>query len=210
MTIDVYSDVACPWCYIGKRRLAAALRVRPGLTPDVRWRPFQLQPHLPQGGVPWEEFAIQKFGGWERARGMFAGVARAGKADGISFDFEGIAAAVNTADAQRLILYAKTEGLEWEMAEALFQAYFSDGRHVGAPHVLRAIAAEVGLDGVAAAAYLQSDAGRVEVVQSQQEATRRGIQGVPFYVFDGQFGLSGAQPVETFLQALDRMADRAA
>jgi predicted DsbA family dithiol-disulfide isomerase len=208
MTIDVYSDIACPWCYIGERRLAAALAQRPDLNAEVRWRPFQLQPALPPEGVAWPTFADRKFGGGKRARAIFAHVERAAEGDGIAFDFEGIAAAANTADAHRLILLGREEDREWAVADVLFRAYFSEGRDIGDREVLLSIAEEAGVDAERAAAYLDGSAGRAELADSQTEAARLGIQGVPFYVLDGRIGLYGAQPVETFVRALDQALER--
>ncbi len=204
MTIDVFADIACPWCYIGERRLFAALAERPHLEATVRWRPFQLQPQLPPEGLPWRPFAEQKFGGWDRAVAGFRHVERAAEADGIAFDFEGIASAANTEDAHRLVLFGHAHGREWDTAAALFRGYFTDGRDLGNPDDLLAIAVSAGLDCDAAAAWLAGDSGRSEVAESQAFAQQHGITSVPFTVLDGRLALSGAQPVETFVHALDQ------
>jgi predicted DsbA family dithiol-disulfide isomerase len=206
MTIDVFSDIACPWCYIGEKRLFAALARRPDLDVQPRWRPFQLQPDLPATGLPWRAFAERKFGGWDRARAGFRHVERAAAADGIAFDFEGIATAANTADAHRLVLFAREHDREWAMADMLFKGYFAEGRDLGAEEDLIAITEQSGLDAEAAAAWLASDAGHDAVRESQAFAQRLGITGVPFTIIDGRLGLSGAQPVEAFAQALDQAA----
>ena len=204
MTIDVFADIACPWCYIGERRLFAALAQRK-LDVQPRWRPFQLQPHLPPTGLPWRAFVEQKFGGWERAQAGFRHVAAAAEADGIVFDFEHVASAANTTDAHRLILFAREHDREWEAAEALFHAYFTEGRNLNVLDDLLAAAVAAGLDAQQTKAYLASDAGRREVLESQETARELGITGVPCTVFDNRFALSGAQPVEVFVQALDEM-----
>ena len=204
LAIDVFADIACPWCYIGERRLSAALGARPDLDAAVRWRPFQLQPDLPPGGLPWRPFAEEKFGGWERARAGFRHVERAAEPDGITFDFERIASAANTADAHRLVLFARGVGREWETARALFEGYFAGGRDLNEMDDLLALAASAGLDPDAAAAHLASDAGRDAVAESQRFARRHGIAGVPLTVFGGRLALSGAQPVEVFANALDQ------
>lgn len=209
MTIDVFADIGCPWCYIGEKRLFAALAQRE-LDATVRWRPFQLQPQLPETGVPWREFAEQKFGGWERAQAGFRHVERAAADDGIAFDFDHIASAANTTDAHRLILFAREHGREWAMAEALFRGYFAEGRDLNDEDDLFAITESTGLDPDDAADYLASDAGRDEVTESQDLARQLGISGVPFTVLDGRLGLSGAQPVETFVRALDEATQTAA
>ena len=209
MTIDVFADIACPWCYIGEKRLFAALDQRE-IAATVRWRPFQLQPQLPETGVPWREFAEQKFGGWERAQAGFRHVERAAESDGITFDFEHIASAANTTDAHRLILFARQHDREWAMAEALFRGYFAEGRDLNDVDDLLTITDAAELDPDAAAAFLASDAGRAEVRESQDLAGQLGITGVPFTVLDGRLGLSGAQPVETFARALDEATRTAA
>ena len=203
MIVEVYADIVCPWCYIGTRRLARALAQRPQLQVERRWRPVQLQPGMPKPGLPWPEFVERKFGGPERARSAFAQVTAVGAAEGIEFDFERIANAPNTRDAHRLVLFAAREGREWELADALFAAYFAQGRDLGDHAHLADAAASAGLSRAEALAYLASDEGGAEVDASQREAYQTGVTGVPFYVLDDRYALSGAQPVEVFLQALD-------
>ncbi|HEU0055479.1 MAG TPA: DsbA family oxidoreductase [Longimicrobium sp.] len=204
MKVELFSDIACPWCYIGERRLRRAMEARPGAVAEVRWRPYQLQPAMPPEGVPWGDFVERRFGGWERARPMFAHVASAGAGEGIRYDFERVASAPNTRDAHRLVLLAEREGRGYETAEALFAAYFAEGRDVGDREVLAAIAGEVGLDADAARAMLAGDDFAAAVDESQREAAELGVTGVPFFVFDGRFAISGAQPFDVFLQAIDR------
>lgn len=206
MHIDVFSDVVCPWCYIGERRLAAALARRPDVEATRSWRPYQLQPGMPAGGMPWAEMVRTKFGGPERARGMFQHVSAAGAPDGIRFDWDRVATAPNTVDAHRLVLWAAERGREWEMAEALFAAYFTGGRDLNDPEQLAAAAAEAGLDPEEARAFLAGGEGRDEVLRGQEEARELGISGVPFFVIDGRWAISGAQPVEAFLRAFDEVA----
>jgi predicted DsbA family dithiol-disulfide isomerase len=208
MFIDVYSDVVCPWCYIGEKRLERALRERPGLEARVRWRPFQLQPGMPEGGLPWSEFMRRKFGGAADARAAFARVAAAGEPDGIRFDFDQVASAPNTVDAHRLILLAAERGLQWETADVLFRAYFTEGKSLNDRGQLVELATGAGLDAGEVRGYLAGASGVDEVLASQEEAGRLGIGGVPFYVFDGSYALSGAQPVEVFGQAIDAAASR--
>ncbi|MGH3144197.1 MAG: DsbA family oxidoreductase [Rubrobacter sp.] len=203
MLIDVFSDVVCPWCYIGEKRLKKVLRERPYLEATVRWRPFQLQPGMPEGGLPWAEFARRKFGGEAGARAAFAQVAVAGEPDGVCFDFDRVASAPNTVNAHRLILYAAQRDLQWETAEALFRAYFVEGRDLNDRGQLVDLASGVGLDAGEVGEYLVSEDGTDEVQAGQQEAERLGITGVPFYVFDKRYALSGAQPVEVFGRALE-------
>ncbi len=203
MVIDVYADIVCPWCYIGVRRLTTALAQRPELQVERRWRPFQLQLDIPKAGLAWPEFVERKFGGAERARSAFERVTAIGAAESIEFDYERVAGAPNTRDAHRLVLFAAREGREWELADALFAAYFARGRDLGDHEQLAEVAASVGLSRAEALAYLAGDEGGAEVDASQQEAYQIGVTGVPFYVLDGRYALSGAQPVEVFLRALD-------
>jgi predicted DsbA family dithiol-disulfide isomerase len=205
MIIDIYADVVCPWCYIGERRLERALAQRPGLTVERRWRPFQLQPDMPPEGMAWAEFARQKFGGLERAQPIFAQVTALGAADGAQFAFDRVANSPNTRDAHRLILLAAEHGRQWELAEALFAAYFASGRNLSDREELIAIAAAAGLPAGDARATLAGDAYIAEVRASQAHARQYGIQSVPCYVIDDRYAISGAQPVEVLLGALDRI-----
>lgn len=205
MKIDVYADIACPWCYIGEKRLEQALAMRPDLDVELQWRPFQLRPEMPKEGVPWNDFEIQKFGGHEKAQQIFARVTSVGAEDGIDFRFDKIQLAPNTLDAHRLVLFAREQGREWEGVAALFVAHFTEGRDVSDLDTLVDIGGRIGLDTSAVREYLLSRRNTDIVIESQEEAYSVGVQGVPFYVFDDQYVLSGAQPVETFLWALDEV-----
>jgi predicted DsbA family dithiol-disulfide isomerase len=215
LTVDVWSDVACPFCWIGERRLGAALAGLRAEWPEVavarRWRPYQLQPDLPRPGVPWAEFARAKFGDEPAMAAAFARVAQMGAEDGLAYRFDRIAAAPNTADAHRLVLHAEAADPGGDaavrVADALFRAYFHDGRHVGEPAVLAAVAAEQGLDAAEVRRVLGGAAHAAAVEESRREAARLGIRGVPFVVVGGQYAVSGAQPVETFGRALAAALD---
>lgn len=210
LTIDVYSDIACPWCYVGRARLKAALDRRPDLDITLRWCPFQLQPNLPPEGRDFRTVLEKKFGSWDHARRMFERVEQMGAEEGLSFDFEAIEVAPNTADAHRLILWAQDQGAGDAMATTLFRAYFSEGRNVSDPEVLVDCAAAVGFDADDARALLESDTYADAVRQSQQQARQRGITGVPCYVFDDQHALTGAQPADAMTEALDAAGSKAA
>lgn len=203
MRIEVYADVVCPWCYVGERRLEKALRDRPDLDVERRWRPFQLRPEMPAGGLPWRPFALEKFGGEESAKRAFDHVAAAGDPDGIRFDFERIASAPNTVDAHRLILHAAERGGEWRMADALFRGYFAEGRDLNDANDLTALAANIGLDPEEIRTFLAGDTGRQDVRESQRAAAELGIGGVPFYVIDERYAVSGGQHTEVWLRTLD-------
>lgn len=221
LAIDVWADVACPWCWIGERRLDAALgRLRAehsALAVERRWRPFQLQPGLPARGRAWAEFAREKFGGPDTMQAAFAHVAAAGASSGLDYRFDRMTVAPNTAAAHRLVLHAGRAGgdtdpgaRELAMADRLFRAYFTEGRDVTDPAVLADCAAELGMDREATLAFLAGDALAVDVAASQREAARLGIGGVPFVVLDGRLAVSGAQPVDLFERALQAALDPAA
>lgn len=206
MKIDVYADIACPWCYIGMKRLQAAAAQRPALALERIWRPFQLQPQLPPTGVEWSSFAAKKFGPPERQQQMFAYVQQAGAPDGVTFRFDLVQKANNTTDAHRLVLWAQAQGRAWPMAEALFQAYFTDGKDLNDFDALVAAAEGAGFDGEGARALLASAQFRDAVAAAQTAANAVGVTGVPFYVFDDKYAVSGAQPVDVFVRALDMTA----
>lgn len=203
MKVDVYADVVCPWCYVGEKRLENALRNRPDLDVERRWRPFQLRPEMPAGGLPWREFALEKFGGEEGMKRAFAHVAVAGEPDGVRFDFDRVASAPNTVDAHRLILHARERGREWRMADALFRGYFAEGRNLNDAGDLTTMAAGAGLDPEEIRTFLADEAGTQAIRESQQAAVELGIGGVPFYVIDERYAVSGGQPTEVWLRMLD-------
>lgn len=210
MQIEVFSDVVCPWCYIGKRRLDAVL-AEPG-NEDLRvtWRPFQLYPQLPPGGVPRESFMRARFGDGAEPDEIYRRVMEEAREAGLALDFRAIAIAPNTLDAHRLISWAEFSGRQHDLAEALFRAYFQQGRDVGDAGVLAATAGEVGLDGAAAAQML---AGQDEMDKVRQElslADAVGVTGVPFFVLGGRFAIPGAQAADTLRQLIARARTRLA
>ena len=205
--VDVVSDVVCPWCYIGKRHLEAALATldesgQP--RPVVRWHPYELNPGLPAEGIDRRDYLERKFGGPARATQIYERVRRAGTQAGIAFDFERIERQPNTRDAHRLIAWAQSQGDADALVERLFRAYFVEGRFVGAHEVLAELAHDAGLDADAAYAFLASDVGGQEIAEAEERAASLGISGVPFFIVDGRFGLSGAQPAEAIVEALRR------
>ncbi len=209
-TIDIVSDVICPWCWIGKRHLEAALAElsREGLHFAVRWRPFQLNPDMPREGVEREAYRAAKFGSLERSRQLDAQVAEAGRAVGLGFRHDRMARTPNTLPAHALIRAAGQAGAQDAVVEALFRAYFTEGRDVGDAAVLAEVAAGAGLD--ATLATLHEDA-----VQTEDEAARRGgISGVPSFLLDRYLLFSGAVPgarmADAFRQAHRVLAERAA
>lgn len=204
LSIDVVSDVVCPWCYIGKRRLEAALQGR-GET-RVRWHPFQLNPDIPPGGIGRREYLEAKFGGPERAREIYARVEAVGREVGIPFDFERIARQPNTLDAHRLIDWgqATDTGRAGPLVERLFHAFFLEGADLGAQDVLACLAGEAGYDESAARVHLASGVGRDDVAAADARTRALGIGGVPFFIFNQRLAVSGAQPPAILAEAMDQ------
>jgi predicted DsbA family dithiol-disulfide isomerase len=204
MLLEIFSDTVCPWCYIGKRRLERALLLRPqpGLT--RRWRAFQLNPGLPASGMDRRQYVIAKFGSLERAQRLYEAVSRVGAQEGIKFDFDRIARTPNTVRSHRLLYAAAAEeDRQPELLERIFHAYFTQGQDIGDPEILTELGEKAGLSGAAIADALV-DGGRLDSAMTEDLQSRRiGINGVPFFVFNGRFGLSGAQEPEALLNMLD-------
>lgn len=206
--IDVISDVMCPWCYIGQRNLEAALQTLEGVDVDVRWRPYQLDPSLPSEGKDRATYLNQKFGGEERARAIYKRVGDAGRASGIKFDFEAIAVSPNTLDAHRLLHWAAGQGADVQNAlkKRLFELYFEEGANIGDHTILRGAAEKVGMDGEIVANLLAGDQDKDVVRGEIAQAVEMRIQGVPFFILQGKYGLSGAQPPEVLANAIKGVA----
>ncbi len=206
LVVDVISDLVCPWCFIGKRKLDSALadlaRTEPALGVNVRWHPFQLNPDLPADGIPRASYLAQKFGGAARADEIYARVQNAGDAVDIPFRFDRIERQPNTFDGHRLIAWAQQQGDAAALVERLFSAYFLEGRRIGDPDELARLAAEAGWSDRDARAMLASDALREEVEKESREALDVGIQGVPFFIFNSRTAVSGAHEPLTLLEAI--------
>lgn len=212
MQIDIVSDVVCPWCFVGKRRLGEALAQwrseRPGEPVTVRWLPYFLNPDTPVEGEPYRPFLERKFGGPEALEAIWARVREAGASAGIAFAFERIEKRANTLAAHRLIhrFQAEAVGDTQALVEALFAAQFLEGRHVGDPSVLAGIAAACGDDEAAAMTFLASDRYAREVTTVAERVQAMGVSGVPFFIFDGKLAVSGAQPPAVLLGAMAQAA----
>jgi predicted DsbA family dithiol-disulfide isomerase len=199
-TIDIFSDVICPWCFIGKRRLEKAIAAQ---RHDVRerWLPFQLNPTMPKEGISRREYRTRKFGSWERSLELDARVIEVGKAEGIEFAFDRIERTPNTLDAHRLIWLADEERVQGAVVEALFRAYFTEGRDIGNRQTLFDVVAEAGLDRNIAEAVLNGDDG-LEAIREADELSRRfRVEGVPFFIVNGKVTLCGAQQPDAFRDA---------
>jgi predicted DsbA family dithiol-disulfide isomerase len=214
LSLDVVSDVVCPWCYIGKRRLGAALDLvaAEGEIAVARphWRPFELNPGLPPEGVDRREYLEAKFGGLDRAAQRYEVVRAAGASAGIAFEFDRIKRVPNTRDAHRLIEWAQARGDAAPLVERLFAAFFVEGRNVGDRAELANIAGEEGLDADAARAMLASNEGSDAVEEGVRWAQDVGIGGVPFFIFGGRFAVSGAQDPRVLASAIAEAARVAA
>lgn len=204
LTIDVVSDVVCPWCFVGKKNLGRALALRPDLAATVRWRPYQLDPTIPPGGLDRRDDMIAKFGSLDRVAGTHARLTELGRGLGIDFHFDRITRAPNTLDAHRLVRWAAEGEQQDSLVERLFSFYFVEGRDIGAAAVLREAAEAAGLDGGEIEARLASDLDRQAIADEIAEATRIGVTGVPFFIFEGRYAVSGAHPPETLASAIDK------
>lgn len=206
MKVKIWSDVVCPWCYIGKRRFESALEEFDGDV-DIEWMSFELDPGAPkEPKLPLAQALAKKYQtSVERAQEMMDGITEAAKEEGLDFDFSR-AKGGNTFDAHRLIHLAKEQGLGDAMKERLLKAYFNEGRAVHDHADLTALAAEVGLDAELAAKVLADGTYSAEVRQEEAEAMEIGVRGVPFFVVEDKYGVSGAQTPETFLQVLQKAA----
>ncbi len=209
LAVDVISDVVCPWCYIGKRKLEAALGELKTRAPDlaiaVRWHPFQLNPDLPASGVPRASYLAAKFGAADRAAAIYSRVKEVGAQVGIPFAFERITLQPNTLEAHRLIAWAQAQddpGATAALVERLFHAYFIDGEFLGDRETLVRAADAAGFASDVARAMLASDEGRDMVADEDRESRSVGIQGVPFFIFNGRTAVSGAHDPPTLLDAI--------
>jgi predicted DsbA family dithiol-disulfide isomerase len=209
VTIEVFSDVICPWCYIGKRRLEKAMDLLGGDNDvEVLWKPFHLNPGMPLEGIERQVYRSEKFGSWERSLELDARVAAFGASVGIAFAFDRVARTPNTFDAHRLIHYAQTEGKQHALVESLFRAYFTEGRDIGDRQVLAELGAGAGLDRAEVEDLLSSDRGAGEVRLEEERGRRIGINGVPFFFIDGRVVLSGAHEPEIIVGAMEKAMHR--
>lgn len=212
LTIEIYSDVVCPWCYIGKRRLERALDQLNGTTPArIAWRPFQLNPTMPREGIERTAYLEAKFGSLDAFRQMEEQVLAAGAEARIAFAFEKIARTPNTFLAHRLIWHAGQQGCQNAMVASLFKGYFEEGADIGSPSVLAQLAERAGLK---AEQFLLGLDGTEEVKAEESTGHRLGIRGVPYFVLNGTYAMSGAQPPDRFVAAfkqveVDRLARKA-
>lgn len=200
ISVDVISDVICPWCYIGKRRLEKAIAATDTQV-SVRWHPFQLNPTMPKEGISRKEYRTRKFGSWERSLELDTKVVAVGESEGIHFAFDKINRTPNTVDAHRLIRLADQHGCQDAVVEALFRTYFTEGRDIGNRQTLIDVGAETGLDRQAVEFMLDSDEGIDAIANASEMSQQYGVDGVPFFIINQKIALSGAQDLEVFVEA---------
>jgi len=206
-TIEVYSDVVCPWCYIGKRRLERALEQLHGAAQArITWRPFQLNPAIPKDGMDRTAYLEAKFGSLDAFRQLEEHVLAAGAAARISFRFEKIARTPNTFMVHRLIWYAGQQGCQDPVVESLFRGYFEEGADIGMSSTLTELAGRSGLNVKAVEQFLQSDEGIEDVKAEAAAGHRLGIRGVPYFLLNGIVSIAGAQPADIFVTAIQQAA----
>lgn len=206
LSIDVFADPVCPWCWIGKRRLEAALAARPDVEAVVRWLPFQLDPTIPPEGLDRAEYLENKFGDDEKVRAMHEQLAAIGRDEGLALLFADITRSPNTLDAHRAIRFSAEEGLvaQGALIERLFEAYFTEGEDISDLDVIERAAEEAGLDSGTLRERLESDED-VELVREEiQRARAIGVEGVPCFIFENKLVVMGAHPPEVLVEAMDR------
>jgi predicted DsbA family dithiol-disulfide isomerase len=203
ITIGVYTDVICPWCYLGKRRLDMALLAAGADPAKVRYLPYELNPDTPREGVDRVEYLRARYG--ERALANDANIVALGREVGIDYHFDKAARIPNTFNAHRLIRLAGEAGVQVQVVEALHEAHFTDGEDIGDDDVLTKIAVSAGLDAARVRAMLASDEGEAQVRELEQAAVQLGVSGVPFFIFNNRSAVSGAQSVEMFASILQRL-----
>jgi len=204
LAIDIISDVVCPWCFVGKRRVEAALRLyreRGGAEPKLTWHPFQLNPDMPPEGVDRDEYVRRKFGP-ERAGQVYGRITAVGREVGIAFDFAKVTRQPNTLAAHSLIALAIDAGKQDAVVEAFFRAFFLEGRDLTSAETLAGIAVGAGLDEGDVKAFLGSADARAHIEAEDKQAREIGVEGVPFFIFNRRLAVSGAQAPEVLLEAM--------
>ena len=201
LVIDVVSDVVCPWCYLGKKRLEAALATS-GEKAELRWRPYQLDPTIPPEGLDRKAYMEAKFGKGDRLKQAHDHLREKGAELGLAYDFDAIKRAPNTLDAHRLIRWALGAGMQDTVVTRLFALYFEEGRDISDRDLLASVAGEAGMDAKAVRAMLDTDQDVDAVRQEIAQAQKIGVTGVPFFIFAGRLALPGAQEASVMIEAL--------
>ncbi len=207
--LDILSDPICPWCFIGKANLDAALQARPDHPFRIEWHPFQLNPEMPESGMDRQTYLERKFGGRDAAASAYAPIVEAADAAGLKIAFERITRTPNTLDAHRMIHWAGLEGRQAAMVAVLFHGYFREGRDIGDAQVLVDLGTDVGMDRDICARLLASDADREDIVARDVHARERGITGVPTFIVANRHAVPGAQPPQLWHDVLDDLERQA-
>ncbi len=209
ITVDVVSDVVCPWCYLGQKRLDRAMAATPGVDVAVNWRPYQLDPTIPAGGVDRQQYMLAKFGDPARIAQIHQRLVDLGAPEGIDFAFEAIKVAPNTLDAHRVIRWAGAagDGVQDRLVRRLFGLNFEEGANIGDAEVLAGAAAEAGMDDAVVRTLLPSGADVDAVKAEIATASRMGISGVPCFLLEGRYAVMGAQDAEVLADAIRRVAE---
>ena len=207
MRIDIYSDTVCPWCYLGKRRFDLAVAARPQYEPAIVWRPFELSPDIPVEGVDRETYLAARMPDQARLEQAHAELERQGEASGIRFRFDLIGRVPNTRRSHLLIAHAARHGLQAAVKDRIMRAYFEEGCDIGDPDELVRLGTEVGLNGPEVRNVVILRIGQDGVLAAERHATVLGLTGVPTFIFDGQYTISGAQEVGMFARVFDQVAE---
>jgi predicted DsbA family dithiol-disulfide isomerase len=204
MIVDVVADVVCPWCYLGWRRLKSAIALRPDVNASLIWRPYQLDPSIPEEGVDRKAYTAARFKDPARLKASHDALVEGGAEDGITFNFDIIEIAPNTNAAHRLIRWALSAGAQDAVIEALFEAYFTHGLDIGDPVVLADIAEAAGMERLVVLQLLSEGADKESVSREHAMAVQGGVTGVPFVIFAGKVAVVGAETPERIVEALDQ------
>ncbi len=204
IVLDVISDVVCPWCYLGKRRLEAALKLRPDIESEIHWRPYLLNPQVPREGMARTDYLSRKFGSDERFRPAHERLTRLGKEEGVEFHFERIARQPNTLDAHRVIGWAEEAGKAPAVVEGIMRAFFTEGKDLTDNEVLIEIASNNGLNADDVRCDLASDRDLEFTQKAAASAADGGVSGVPFFIINSRFALAGAEVPEKLVAAFDQ------
>jgi predicted DsbA family dithiol-disulfide isomerase len=207
MNIDIVSDTVCPWCYIGERRIAKAMAMRPEIDFNVAWRPYRLDPTIPMGGVNRREYMRKKFGDSPDVKARGEAIRSEGAGEGIAFAFDAIEKSPNTLNSHRLIRWSANAGVQTDIVQRLFAAYFEEGRDIGDVSVLEMIAGESGMDAQLVSELLASDADMKLIEREDQLAHEMGISGVPTFIFNSRFLISGAREAELLVKVIDKVLE---
>ncbi|MBA8838864.1 DsbA family protein [Ochrobactrum sp. RH2CCR150] len=209
ITIDVVSDVVCPWCFLGRKRLENALAMLPEVEAEIRWRPFQLDPTLPPQGKDRGVYMREKFGNGSKIDDIHKQLTELGDENGIVFDFEAITRAPNTLDAHRVIHWAAQAAPDTQnkLVGSLFSLYFEQGQDIGDHEVLVDAAASVGMDAAVVARLLESDADKATIREEIDTANRIGVRGVPCFIIDQKYAVMGAQTADVLADAIRQTAE---